>query len=37
MKGNEVFKKILNKQGKGTILNLNSSTKYRIHMRVTGG
>jgi hypothetical protein len=37
MKGNEVFKKIVNKLGKGTILSLNPSTKYRIHMRVLGG
>jgi hypothetical protein len=34
MKGQEIFKKILNSNGYGTIEGLNPNTKYRIRMRV---
>ena len=37
MKGQEVFKRINNTNGKGSIANLNPSTKYRVRMRVMGG
>lgn len=37
MKGQEIFKKIENTNGVGTIGSLNPSTKYRVRMRVCGG
>ena len=37
MKGLEIFKKVLNTNGNGIISSLNSSTKYRIRMRVAHG
>jgi hypothetical protein len=37
MKGQEIFKKIHNNNGSGTIEGLNPSTKYRIKMRVSEG
>lgn len=37
MKGQEVFKKIENRNGTGIINNLNPSTKYRVRMKVIGG
>ena len=37
MKGQEIFKKIHNSHGFGSIEGLNPSTKYRIRMRVPDG
>lgn len=37
MKGQEIFKKIHNNNGFGSIEGLNPSTKYRIRMRVPDG
>lgn len=37
MRGQEVFRKLINKNGRGEIPNLNPSTKYRVRMRVSGG
>lgn len=37
MKGQEIFKKIENRNGVGIINTLNPSTKYRVRMRVIGG
>ena len=37
IKGQQIFKKISNTNGFGTIENLNSNTKYRVRMRVAEG
>ena len=34
MKGIEVFKTVINHNGKGIVRNLNPNMKYRIRMRV---
>jgi hypothetical protein len=37
MKGQEIFKRIQNSNGYGTIEGLNPNTKYRIRMRIVEG
>lgn len=37
MKGQEIFKKIYNANGYGTIEGLNPNTKYRVRMRIADG
>ena len=37
IKGNEIFKKLINSTGYGLIEGLNPSTKYRVRMRVAEG
>jgi hypothetical protein len=37
MKGQEIFKRVLNNNGYGVIEGLNPNTKYRVRMRVAEG